>query len=234
MLPTKRTDALAPRSIADYVTLAAREPALPPTVSDFLDLLSPLAKDMYATRQAALSAAIRHMQAGAPEGPSIHLWLLTSYAPALQALAVRYRKPSESLDEAISAAIWAFLETLHGMGEARLNSPWLAREIERDTKDRLRVMAGVRDYQQAGRLEATPDDALMEDRVEDEREDAYQALEDMIQDMPVTEAERGLLAGLYVYGYSLHEMAVQLGQDYRTVRQRHLRLMNRLRKNLGH
>lgn len=181
-------------------------------------------------RQAVLSAAIRHLQAGAPEGPSIRLWLLTSYAPALQALAVRYRKPNEGMDEAVSAAAWAFLETLQALGAERLESPWLAREIERDTKDKLRVATGSRDYQKDTRVETVPDDALMEDRIEDGRADAYQVLEDLIQDMPVSEAERELLAGLYVYGYSLREMASMAGEDYFTVQKRHKRLLKRLRE----
>lgn len=230
MLPTKRTDALTPQSIADYETLAAREPALPPTVGDFLDLLGPRAKDQHAARQAALSAAIRHMQAGAPEGPSIRLWLLTSYAPALQALAVRYRKPDEGMDEAVSAASWAFLETLQALGAERLRSPWLAREIERDTQRRLAYHGGHWESNHRLLTEARPDEELMEDRIEDGRADAYQALEDLIQDMPVSEAERGLLAGLYVYGYSLREMASMAGEDYFTVQKRHKRLLKRLRE----
>ena len=229
MLPTKRTHALAPRSIADYETLAAREPALPPTVGDFLDLLGPGAKDQHAARQAALSAAIRHLQAGAPEGPSIRLWLLTSYAPALQALAVRYRKPDETLDEAASAAAWAFLETLQALGGDRIASPWLAREIERDTQRRLAYHGGHWEGNRRQTLEELPDDALMEDRLEDERADAYQALEDLIQDMPVTEVERGLLAGLYVYGYTLKEMAAIAGEDYETTKKRHTRVIARIR-----
>ncbi|MDP2361672.1 MAG: sigma-70 family RNA polymerase sigma factor [bacterium] len=227
MLPTKRTDALTPSSLSDYLTLAAREPVLPPSLGDFLALLANVKADPVPAVR-ALAAVIRHLQADPPEGPSIRLWLLVAYAPALQALAVRYRTPGATLDESASAAVWAFLETLQAMSVERLASPWLAREIERDTKDRLRVVVGARDYQQDARRAERPDEALMEDRVRDERTDAYQALEDLIQDMPVTEAERTLLSGLYVYGYTLREMADMAGEAYNTVQKRFYRLMRRL------
>jgi RNA polymerase sigma factor (sigma-70 family) len=230
MLPTNRTDALTPPSLSDYLTLAAREPALPPSLGDFLALLAKVKADpLPAVR--ALAAVIRHLQADPPEGPSIRLWLLVAYAPALQALAVRYRTPGATLDESASSAVWAFLETLQAMSVERLASPWLAREIERDTKDRLRVVVGARDYQQDARRAERPDEALMEDRVRDERTDVYQALEDLIQDMPVTEAERTLLSGLYVYGYTLREMADMAGEAYNTVQKRFYRLMRRLEKS---
>jgi RNA polymerase sigma factor (sigma-70 family) len=230
MLPTNQTAAYTAQSIADYQTLAGREPALPSALGDFLALLGPGAKDRHAERQAALSAAIRHLQADPPEGPSIRLWLLVTYAPALQALAVRYRTPGATLDESASAAAWAFLETLQALSAERMSSPWLAREIERDTKDRLRVVLGVREYQQDARVDVTTDEALMDDRVRDDRADAYQALEDLIQDMPVTEAERTLLSGLYVYGYTLQEMADMTGETYGAVQQRFNRLKKRLQR----
>jgi hypothetical protein len=90
MLPTKQ-DAFTSASTTDYLALAAREPALPPTLSGFLALLGPANKTQQAARQAALSASIRHLQAGAPESASIQLWLLVTYAPTLEEVAMRYR-----------------------------------------------------------------------------------------------------------------------------------------------
>jgi hypothetical protein len=231
MLPTNRTAALTPQSTLDYLSLASREPSLPSTLGDFLDLLGPSVRTDPVPAAQALSTVIRHLQAGAPEGPSIRLWLLVVYAPGLQALSARYCPPGERLEEVASTAGWAFLETLEALGAERLANPWLPREIERDTRRRLVVLLGLRDYQRDSRLEERPDETLMEDQVRDDREDAYQGLEERIQEMRMSESERTLLVGLHVYGYSLQEMAAQLGQDYRTVRQRHLRLMNRLRKN---
>ncbi len=234
MLPTNRTAAHTPQSTLDYQSLASREPSLMSTLGDFLDLLGPTVRTDPAPAAQALSTVIRQLQAGAPEGPSIRLWLLVAYAPGLQALAARYCPPGERLEEVASTAAWAFLETLEALGAERLTSPWLPREIERDTRRRLVVLLGLRDYQRDSRLEERPDEILMADQVRDDREDAYRALEERIGEMRVSESDRTLLVGLHVYGYSLQEMAVQLGQDYRTIRQRHLRLMNRLRKNLGH
>jgi hypothetical protein len=230
MLPTNQTAAYTAQSIADYQTLAAREPALPPALGDFLALLGPGAKDRHAERQAALSAAIRCLQADPPEGPSIRLWLLVTYAPALQALAVRYRTPGATLDESGSAAAWAFLETLQALSAERLSNPWLAREIERDTQRRLAYHGGLWDGNRKEQVDSTPDESLMGDRIPDDRADAYQALEDLIQDMPVTEDERTLLSGLYVYGYTLQEMADMTGETYGAVQQRFNRLKKRLQR----
>lgn len=233
MLPTNRTAAHTPQSTLDYLSLSSREPSLPPTLGDFLDLLGPEVRTDPMPAAQALSTVIRHLQADAPEGPSIRLWLLVAYAPGLQALAARYCPPGERLEEVASTAAWAFLETLEALGAERLASPWLPREIERDTRRRLVVLLGLRVYQRDSRLMEHTDEKLMEDQVRDDREDAYRTLEERIREMRVSESERTLLVGLHVYGYSLHEMAEQLGQDYRTVRQRHLRLMNRLKKNLA-
>ncbi|MFA7329747.1 MAG: hypothetical protein WC326_01620 [Candidatus Delongbacteria bacterium] len=229
MLPSKQ-DAFTPASTTDYLALAAREPALPPTLTDFLALLGPAAKTQQAARQAALSASIHHLQAGVPEAASIQLWLLVSYAPALQALAGRYRMTGSSLEETESSVIMAFLETLMGLGEGRLTNPCLAHELLRDTKLRLRVAQGLRDYQRVAKVTIAPDEVVMQDHVPDERVDAYQSLQDLIQDMPLTDAERGLLVGLYVYGYSLQEMASMLGEAYDTTQKRHNRLLKRLRQ----
>jgi hypothetical protein len=229
MLPTQQ-DAFTTASTTAYLSLAAREPALPPTLVGFMTLLGRGAKEQREARQAALSSSIRHLQAGAPESASIQLWLLVTYAPALQALAGRYRMTGSSLEETESAVVLAFLETLMGLGVGRLQDPCLANEIQRDTKLKLRVALGLRDYQQEARLACAPDEALMADRLPDDRADAYQALQDLIQDMPISDAERGVLIGLYVYGYSLQEFAAQAGEDYYTVQKRHKRLLARLRE----
>ncbi len=39
MLPTRQTDAFTKTSTTDYLSLAAREPALPPTLAGFMALL---------------------------------------------------------------------------------------------------------------------------------------------------------------------------------------------------
>jgi hypothetical protein len=231
MLPIHRADAFTPQSTSDYQSIAAREPALPPNLDDFLALLGPEGKVQPIERQAALSAAIRHLQAQVPEAASIQLWLLVSFAAALQILAARFQNTSRDSKDAASTVAWAFLETLHAMGEERLASPWLAREIVRDTRRRLLVLLGLRDYQQETRLEELPDEALMEDRLPDESPDACRDLEEWIHDQPITHDEQALLSGLYVYGYSLRDMAERTGQAYETVKKRHQRLLARLKKN---
>ena len=231
MLPIHRADALTSQSTSDYQSLAAREPALPVTLAAFLALLGPEGKSQPIERQVALSAAIRHLQAQDPETASIQLWLLVSFAAALQILAARFQNHRRDPRDAASAVAWAFLETLHALGAERLASPWLAREIVRDTRRRLLVLLGLRDYQQETRLEETPDEALMEDRLPSESPDAYGDLEEWIHDQPITHDEQALLSGLYVYGYSLHDMAERTGQAYETVKKRHQRLLARLRKN---
>jgi hypothetical protein len=230
MLPASHTAAHTTASTTDYFSLAAREPALPSTLADFLALLGRGAKDRLEARHAALSAVIRHLQAGAPEAPSIQLWLLVSYAAALQGLAARYQMTGMGLAESESSVVMAFLETLLLLPEKRLVDPCLALELLRDTKYRLRVLLGLRDYQQEVKLACLPDESLMADRLPDERTDAYQALQDTILDLPLTEAERGLLIGLYVYGYSLQECAAQSGEAYDTTQKRHKRLLKRLRE----
>jgi hypothetical protein len=230
MLPASHTDAHTAASTSDYLSLVAREPSLPPTLADFMTLLGPGAKDQHEARHAALSAAIHHLQAGAQEAASIQLWLLVSYAPALQAMALRYRVPGASLEETESSVVMAFLETLLATSAARLQGQWLVREIERDTQDRLRVALGLRDYQKENTIAATPDEALMADRLPDDRSDAYQSLQDLIQDMPITEAERSLLVGVFVYGFTLREIATQTGELYDTTQKRHVRLLKRLRE----
>jgi hypothetical protein len=229
MLPTKQ-DALASASTTDYLALAAREPALPPTLSDFLALLGPANKIQQAARQAALSACVRHLQTDVPESASIQLWLLVSFAPALQAMAGRYQLTGSSLDESVSSVVMAFLETLHALGETRLADPCLALEVVRDTQRRLAYHQGMWASNHAERVVATPDESIMADRRTDERADSYQALQDLIQDMPISGAERGVLIGLYVYGYTLQEFAKQSGEPYKTVQQRHHRLLRRLRE----
>lgn len=231
MLPIHHADAFTPKSTSDYQSLAAREPDLPPTLEGFLALLGPEGKDRQAERQAALSTVVRHLQAQAPEGSSIQLWLLVSFAGALQDLATRFKNSRRDPKEAASAVAWAFLETLLTLGEERLASPWLAREIVRDTQRRLLVLLGLRDYQQESRLEELYDEALMEDRLPDETSDAYHVLEEWIHDQSITHGEQALLAGLYVYGYSLQDMAEQTGQAYETVKKRHQRVLARLKKN---
>lgn len=233
MLPTKHADADTPASTADYLALAAREPALPPTLKEFMGLLGMNAKKAPAVASAAISMVVRLLQAGVPESPSIQLWLLTAYAPALQAMAIHYRKNNTDQSESESAVVWAFLETLLGLGENRLVDPCLMLEIVRDTQRRLAYHEGFWKSNHVAQVETTPDDSLMADRLPDARTDAYQALQDLIQDMPVTAAERTVLVGLYVYNYSLQELAAQTGEAYKTLQQRHRRLLARLRaKNL--
>ena len=231
MLPIHRADAFTSQSTSDYQSLAAREPALPATLAAFLALLGPEGKDRQIERHAALSAAIRHLQGQVPEAASIQLWLLVSFAGPLQILAARFQNTTGDPRESACAVAWAFLETLLALSEDRLTSPWLAREIVRDTRRRFLVLLGLRDYQQESRLVEMPDESLMEDRLLDESEDAYHALEEWIHDQPITEDEQALLVGLYVYGYSLQEMADQAGQAYETVKKRHQRLLARLKKN---
>lgn len=231
MLPIHRADAFRSQSTSDYQSLAAREPALPATLTAFLALLGPEGKGQRIERQAGLSAVIRHLQIQAPEAASIQLWLLVSFAAPLQILAARFQSATSDPRESASAVAWAFLETLLTLNEERLASPWLAREIVRDTRRRLLVFLGLRDYQQEARLEVAPDEALMEDRLVDESEDAYHALEEWIHDQPIAHDERALLTGLYIYGYSLQEMAQRTGQAYETVKKRHQRLLARLKRN---
>ena len=232
MLPIQRDDAFTPQSTSDYQSLAALEPALPATLAAFLALLGPECKGLQIERQAALSAAVRHLQAQLSEAASIQLWLLISFAAPLQILAARFQNTTDDQRESASAVAWAFLETLHALSTERLASPWLAREIVRDTRRRLLVLLGLRDYQREARLEEAPDEALMEDRLPSENQDAYHALEEWIHDQPINHEEQVLLAGLYVYGHSLHDMAERTGQAYETVKKRHQRLLARLKKNL--
>ncbi|MDP2362006.1 MAG: hypothetical protein Q8O14_14860 [bacterium] len=230
MLPTKHADAYTPASTSDYLSLAAREPGLPPTLADFMTLLGPGAKERQAARQAALSACIRHLQTGAPEAPSIQLWLLVTYAPALQAMAGRYHLPAQSREEVHSSIVMAFLETLLNLSEKRLADAYLEQEIANDARRRLAYHEGLWQSNRAERVTATPDEALMADSLPDDRADAYQALQDLILDMPITDAERSVLVGLYVYGYTLHELAAAADEDYFTVQKRHKRLLKRLRE----
>ncbi|MFA7329846.1 MAG: sigma-70 family RNA polymerase sigma factor [Candidatus Delongbacteria bacterium] len=232
MLPTKRTDAHTPQSISDYQTLAARETALPPALGDFLELLGPRAKDRHGERQAALSAAIRHLQASPPERQSIQLWLLVSYAPALQALARRYSPHGTPPAETESTVVLAFLEVLQGMSTERLADAYLEKRIVDDARRRLMVLLGIRDYQQAEDIEFVENDVVQEDRAPDERVDGYEALLAQINDMPITDADRTLLISLYVYGYNMAELADQWQVPHETIKKRHQRLLGRLKKNL--
>jgi DNA-directed RNA polymerase specialized sigma24 family protein len=230
MLPTKRTQAFTPQSIADYQTLTAYEGALPPTLGDFLALLGPEGKGRHDERQAALSAAIRSLQAGHPAHASIQLWLLVSYAAALQALVRRYTPHGSSPAETESTVVLAFLEVLLGMSAERLADPYLEKRVAEDTKDRLRVHLGLRDYQQGEGIEVVEDDAVQEDRVPDEHVDGYEALLARINDLPITDADRAMLISLYVYGYNMAEIADQMGVTRQAIRQRIDRLTTRLKK----
>lgn len=232
MLPTKCTDALTPQSISDYQTLAAREPALPPALGDFLALLGRQAKDRHSERQAALSAVIRHLQAAPPEQQSIQLWLLVSYGPALQALARRYAPHGAPPTETESTVVLAFLEVLQAMSPERLADVYLEKRVLEDSKDRLRVLLGLRGYQQGDLVEFVEDDAVQDDRAPDERVDGYEALLAQINDMPITDADRTLLISLYVYGYNMAELAERLNIPRETVKKRHQRLLARVKKYL--
>ena len=128
-----------------------------------MTLLGPGAKDQQTAYQVALSAAIRHLQAAALEAASIQLWLLVNYAPALQIVALRYRKPCARLEESESSVVVAFLETLHALGEKRLVDPCLALEVLRDAQRRLTYYQGMLTSNHAARVAATPDKSLMAD-----------------------------------------------------------------------
>lgn len=230
MLPTKRTDAFTPQSISDYQTLAAREPALPPALGDFLELLGPQAKNRHAERQAALSTAIRHLQASPPERQSIQLWLLVSYAPALQALTRRYAPHGAPPAETESTVVLAFLEVLQAMSTERLADAYLEKRIVDDARRRLMVLLGIRDYQRSEDFESVADGAVQEDQAPDERVDGYEALLAQINELPITNADRTLLISLYVYGYNMAELADQMGVTRQAIRQRLERLTTRLKK----
>lgn len=230
MLPTKRTQAFTPQSIADYQTLAAQEGALPPTLGDFLALLGPEGKGRHVERQAALSAAIRCLQAGHAARESIQLWLLVAYAPLLRELAGHYSQKGEQADVE-STVIVAFLESIQGAPPARLHDAFLQKRILDDTRGRVRVHLGLRDYQQSTRIEVVEDDAVQGDRMPDEHVDGYDALLARIDDLPITHADRAMLISLYVYGYNMSELASHLEITPQAVKQRFDRLMKRIKKN---
>lgn len=230
MLPTSPSEAFTQASTSDYLSLATREQALPSTLAEFMALLGLNAKKHPQAASAAIGIVVRHLQAGAPEAPSIQLWLLVAYAPALQAMAMRHRTTGASLKETESVVVWAFLETLQGLGDKRLTDPCLMLELVRDTRRRVAYHGGFWAGNHAGQVETATDEALMADRLPDDRADAYQALQDLIRDLPVSEAERTLLIGLHVYNHSLKELAFLSGEAYDALQKRHFRLMARLRK----
>ena len=228
MLPTKRTDALTPQSIADYQALVAENAALPPTLEDFLTLLGPEGKGRHDERRAALATVIQHLQAGHSVSASIQLWLLVSYNPPLHNLVGRYASPHSDTE---SMVVLAFLEVLQAMSAERLADAYLERRIVDDARRHLLVLLGIRDYQQADRLEFVADEATQNDRVPDEKEDVYETLQARINEMPITDTERDLLVGIYVYGYNMSELAEQMGVPHDTVKKRYQRLLVRLKKN---
>jgi RNA polymerase sigma factor (sigma-70 family) len=232
MLPTKRTDALTPQSIADYQALAAQNATLPPTLEDFLALLGPEGKGQHEERRAALAAVIQQLQAGHPVSASIQLWLLVTYNPPLHSFVGRYgTHRSEDRSDTESAVVLAFLEVLQTMSSERLADAYLEKRIVDDARRRLMVLLGIRDYQQADRVEFVEDEAVQDDRAPDERVDSYDALQAQINEMPITNADRDLLVGIYVYGYNMSELAQQMGVPHDTVKKRHQRLLGRLKKN---
>lgn len=227
MLPTKRTDAFTPQSIADYQTLATENASLPPALEDFLALLGPEGKGRHDERRAALAAVIQDLQAGHPVSASIQLWLLVTYNPPLHNLVGRYASPHSDTE---SMVVLAFLEVLQTMSAERLADAYLEKRIVDDARRRLMVLLGIRDYQQADRLELVDDEAVQDDRVPDEHVDGYEALLARINELPITDAERDLLVGIYVYGYNMSELAEQLGVTPQAVKQRVDRLTVRLQK----
>lgn len=230
MLPTKRAQAYTPESIAHYQALAAEDPTLPATLEDFLALLGPEGKGRHEERRAALAAVIQRLQAGHPASTSIQLWLLVSYAAALHALAIRYQTPGSAPAEMESTVVLAFLEVLQAMSAERLADLYLLNLLTDDVKGRLRVLLGIRDYQQDDRIEVVDDEAVQDDRAPDERVDGYEALQAQINELPITDVDRDLLVGLYVYGYNMSELAAQMGLSHETIRQRHHRVLQRMKK----
>ncbi|MFA7331952.1 MAG: sigma-70 family RNA polymerase sigma factor [Candidatus Delongbacteria bacterium] len=232
MLPTKRTDALTPQSVADYLTLAAENAALPATLEAFLALLGPEGKDKNEERKAALATVLQKLQTGHPARASIQLWLLVAYAPLLRGLAGRYSRNGNEQADVESTVVVAFLETIQGTPEARLKDAFLQKRVLDDTKDRVRVHLGLRDYQQDNRIELVADDAVQEDRAPDERVDGYESLLAQINELPIAASDRDLLVGIYVYGYSMAELAERWHIPHDTVKKRYQRLLRRLKEKL--
>ncbi|MFA7331093.1 MAG: sigma-70 family RNA polymerase sigma factor [Candidatus Delongbacteria bacterium] len=233
MLPTKRAQAYTPESIAHYQALATEEAALPATMEAFLALLGPEGKGRHDERRAALAAVIQRLQAGHPTSASIQLWLLVSYNPPLHSLVGRYGSHGrDSQADLESAVVLAFLEVLQTLSTERLADPYLEKRIMDDARRRLMVLLGIRDYQQADRVETVADESVQDDRAADEREDGYESLLVQINDLPITDGDRDLLVGIYVYGYNMAELAEQWHIPHDTIKKRYQRLLGRLKKNM--
>lgn len=215
------------QSLADYSTLTARTPELPDTLDEMLEELGEdkASKSFYERKDVILQALVTALQTNCREVGSIQLWMLFVFNKSIHQLAHRYSTPAHSDEETYNDIVWCFLETLHRFYRTKDQTfKFVSKNLLRDTVTRIRRHYGYRDS-----IPKEPTIPL--DDLQEAGWDAPQPEQiDYIRSLPISDADKYLLIGQHLYGYNQKEMAEKLGISPTALRQRHSRLLKRIRK----
>ena len=223
LLPTT-PDALATRRfLADYETLKHRNSQLPPTLDSLLNLLGERDSQFAEKQDDVLRLLLWELQHEAPEMTSIQSWFLHAFRFGLRAMVGKFRSDKESMEETRNNVAWCFLETLHRIfkDNADLASSRLAWRILDHTHSRVRRCYGL-----------DPDTRQRPEPMSELPQIAAPTASAYIHDLPraITDEERYLLTGIYVYGYTQSEMAEKLGIKPEALRQRKRRIIKKIQE----
>jgi len=226
LIPLHREDTHTLQSFADYETLTQRTPELPDRLDELLDLLANNDEQILPQRNAVLWMLIECIQSQVPETTSIQLWLLYAFRGALRKMANRYLTNERSEAETSNDVIWCFLETLHRIyktHQIKAEPEYLARYIVRETVTRIRRSYGWRDVQ------PKEDNLHLHDLMDTGWDIEQPEQIDYIRNLPISDDDKYLLIGQYIYGYSQKELSEKLGISHAALRQRNSRLLKSIR-----
>lgn len=217
--PLRIEHVLTAESRAEYQKLVEQKPELPPDLEGLFQILGSRAKDQQALQDQILRTLVTHMQSPTG-GPSVQTWLLWAFQGLVVGLASKYVRPDRPFDEVIGDATWCLLEVLNTISLEHKFFTW---KILMETKKLVRRQYGIE------RLSVPPEEIILDQTQLEERLVTAQEA-DFLDGFNLSNEQRDLLIGHYIYGYSLKELAHQMGVNPNTLYQRISRLIRRLRQ----